>query len=124
MSSRALPVNDTTEWLEADGLGGFASGTTSGVRTRRYHALLLGAASPPADRRVLVSGFVARLDTPEGSVELWPQAYGGGWVTGRDVERLEFFRDPWPHWRMQTRLGVAVEVEIFAVHGHSAVVVG
>jgi predicted glycogen debranching enzyme len=124
VSSRALPVNDTTEWLEADGLGGFASGTTSGVRTRRYHALLLGAASPPADRRVLVSGFVARLDTPEGSVELWPQAYGGGWVTGRDVERLEFFRDPWPHWRMQTRLGVAVEVEIFAVHGHSAVVVG
>jgi glycogen debranching enzyme len=28
------------EWLEADGLGGFASGTVSGERTRRYHALL------------------------------------------------------------------------------------
>ncbi|TMA58821.1 MAG: hypothetical protein E6J80_04510, partial [Deltaproteobacteria bacterium] len=27
------------EWLEADGLGGFASGTVSGMRTRRYHAL-------------------------------------------------------------------------------------
>jgi glycogen debranching enzyme len=27
------------EWLEADGLGGFASGTVSGIRTRRYHAL-------------------------------------------------------------------------------------
>jgi hypothetical protein len=25
------------EWLEADGCGGFASGTVSGVRTRRYH---------------------------------------------------------------------------------------
>ena len=29
------------EWLEADGLGGFASGTATGIRTRRYHALLL-----------------------------------------------------------------------------------
>ncbi len=27
--------------LEADGLGGFASGTGSGIRRRRYHALLL-----------------------------------------------------------------------------------
>ena len=34
---------DLREWLEADGLGGFASGTVSGVRTRRYHALLLAA---------------------------------------------------------------------------------
>jgi hypothetical protein len=31
------------EWLEADGLGGFASGTVSGIRPRRYHALLLAA---------------------------------------------------------------------------------
>ena len=31
------------EWLEADGLGGFASGTVGGFRTRRYHALLLTA---------------------------------------------------------------------------------
>jgi hypothetical protein len=29
------------EWLEADGLGGFASGTVSGIRTRRYRALLI-----------------------------------------------------------------------------------
>ena len=43
------------EWLEADGLGGFASGTVSGIRTRRYHALLLTATKPPAGRLVLVS---------------------------------------------------------------------
>lgn len=69
MSAKALPVDGVTEWLETDGLGGFASGTSSGLRTRRYHALLLAAATPPADRRVLVSGFVARLDTPEGAAE-------------------------------------------------------
>ncbi|HTL30349.1 MAG TPA: glycogen debranching enzyme N-terminal domain-containing protein [Tepidisphaeraceae bacterium] len=33
--------DDQREWLETDGLGGFASGTVGGIRTRRYHALLL-----------------------------------------------------------------------------------
>jgi glycogen debranching enzyme len=45
------------EWLEADGLGGFATGTVSGIRTRRYHALLLTATKPPSGRVVLVNGF-------------------------------------------------------------------
>jgi predicted glycogen debranching enzyme len=116
-------VSDRDEWLEADGLGGFASGTSSGVRTRRYHALLLCAANPPADRRVLVSGFVARLETPTGSVDLWPQAYSGGWVTGGDVERVEFAREPWPTWRFTTKLGVTLELEIFVPHGSPATVV-
>ena len=42
------------EWIETDGLGGFASGTISGIRTRRYHALLLASAAPPTNRFVLV----------------------------------------------------------------------
>jgi glycogen debranching enzyme len=37
------------EWLEADGVGGFASGTVSGVRTRRYHGLLVPATMPLRD---------------------------------------------------------------------------
>ena len=35
------------EWLETDGLGGFASHTSDGRRTRRYHALLLVARTLP-----------------------------------------------------------------------------
>jgi predicted glycogen debranching enzyme len=123
VSATSLPVDEVTEWLEADGLGGFASGTTSGIRTRRYHALLLVAAAPPADRRVLVQGFVARLETPDGTVEFWPQAYAGGWVTGRDVERVEFTAEPWPTWRIFTRLGVCVRVEVFVPRGAPAAVV-
>lgn len=122
MSATTLPVDEKTEWLEADGLGGFASGTTSGIRARRYHGLLLVAAAPPADRRVLVQGFVARLETPSGSVEFWPQAYGGGWVTGRDAERVEFSADPWPTWRFFTRGGVCIRVELFVPRGAPAAV--
>ena len=56
----------TREWLEADGLGGFASGTVAGIRTRRYHALLLTATTPPTGRVVLVNGFDAWVETPGG----------------------------------------------------------
>ena len=43
------PMNERAEWLEADGLGGFASGTAAGLRTRRYHALAPGR-TDAADR--------------------------------------------------------------------------
>ncbi|NLT70702.1 MAG: hypothetical protein GXX91_08400 [Verrucomicrobiaceae bacterium] len=62
-----LPPADA-EWLETDGLGGFASGTVSGIRTRRYHALLLTATAPPSGRMVLVNGFDASLRGPLGII--------------------------------------------------------
>jgi hypothetical protein len=68
-----MNIDDRTEWLEADGLGGFASGTISGVRTRRYHALLLAATTPPTGRVVLVNGFDAWVDTASGSFALSTQ---------------------------------------------------
>ena len=40
-------IDHDAEWLEADGIGGFASGTVGLVRTRRYHALLLTARRRP-----------------------------------------------------------------------------
>src|SRR2546428_5726113 len=64
------PPISSREWLEADGLGGFASGTASGIRTRRYHALLLIATTPPTGRMVLVNGFDAWIETPAGRFEL------------------------------------------------------
>ncbi len=33
----------TLEWLETNGLGGFASSTVPGMNTRRYHGLLTAA---------------------------------------------------------------------------------
>lgn len=109
------------EWLESDGLGGFASGTRSGVRTRRYHGLLLCALKPPQDRRLLVQGFVAWLDTPAGRIELWPQAYAGGYLRERDGVLERFETDPWPTWRIRTVHGPVIEVELFVPRGRPAV---
>jgi glycogen debranching enzyme len=63
------------EWLEPDGLGGFASGTVSGERTRRYHALLLTATTPPTGRVVLVNGIEAWLEDASGCKALGTQRY-------------------------------------------------
>ncbi len=109
------------EWLEADGLGGFASGTRSGLRTRRYHALLLCALKPPQDRMLMVAGFVAWLETPRGQAELWPQAYEGGYVRQADALLERFSSEPWPTWRLRTSLGPVLEVELFVPHGRPAV---
>src|SRR5437762_2762243 len=119
-----MPIDDRTEWLEADGLGGFASATTSGVRTRRYHALLLTAMTPPTGRVVLVNGFDAWLDTPSGSFALSTQRYapdvfhpdGAAHVT-------RFTNDPWPTWEYEVADGTRITQEIFVQHGTGAVVV-
>ena len=70
-----LPKMTNDEWLEADGLGGFAYGTVSGIRTRRYHAILLTATKSPSGRVVLVNGFDARVETEGGTFPLSSQLY-------------------------------------------------
>jgi len=106
--SEALPPLQA-EWLESDGHGGFASGTVGGFRTRRYHALLLTALQPPAQRRVLVNGFEAWLHCGALSVPLSTQHYGGGVVHPRGIDHLAGFDDePWPQWRFRFGDGATV----------------
>ncbi|MBI2395756.1 MAG: glycogen debranching enzyme family protein [Deltaproteobacteria bacterium] len=45
----------TREWLVANGLGGYASGTISGVPTRRYHGLLVAALPNPLGRMLMLN---------------------------------------------------------------------
>ncbi|MDD5134241.1 MAG: amylo-alpha-1,6-glucosidase [Phycisphaerae bacterium] len=47
-----------TEWLLTNKRGGFCCGTVSGTNTRRYHSLLTGSLTPPAQRIVALSGCV------------------------------------------------------------------
>jgi len=63
------------EWLESDSMGGFASGTVAGYRTRRYHALLLTPRHPPCDRVVLVSGIEAFVQVGGARFPLSTQRY-------------------------------------------------
>ena len=85
------------EWLEADGLGGFASGTVSGIRTRRYHALILAATTPPGGRMVLVNGIEVWATTARGRFALTSQRYGRDVIYPDGASHIRAFEvDPWP----------------------------
>jgi glycogen debranching enzyme len=59
-----------TEWVLANGLGGFAMGTAAGVPLRRYHGWLVPASRPPVGRVMALTGAVETL-------VLLPGAAGG-----------------------------------------------
>lgn len=50
-----LASAERREWLIANGIGGFGSGTIAGTLTRRYHGLLIAALKPPLERTLLVT---------------------------------------------------------------------
>ena len=93
------PLDLAAEWLEADSQGGFASGTVGGARTRRYHALLLTATTPPSGRVVLVNGLVAWIEAGPIKLPLTTQFYAPS-VVDPDITEVisSFTRHPWPSW--------------------------
>jgi len=106
-------IDPDNEWLESDSLGGFASGTVGGIRTRRYHALLLSATTPPTGRVVLVNGFEAWIEGRSGSFPISSQRYapdvrypdGFSYIVG-------FTATPWPCWTFRDHLGAELTQEI------------
>jgi predicted glycogen debranching enzyme len=115
-----VPAIDTAaEWLEADGLGGYASGTVGTLRTRRYHGVRVTATQPPAGRVVCVAGMDVEVDCGNGAEALASQWYAPG-VTHPALAAIESFAlDPWPAWTFVLADGTAVRAEIFCTAGRS-----
>jgi len=97
------------EWLESDAMGGFASGTVAGYRSRRYHALLLTPRHPPTGRIVLVNGFEAWVESAGGDFPLSTQHYAPDVIHPRGLDRLvAFAHEPWPTWTFRGPAGTEV----------------
>ena len=108
----------SAEWLEADGLGGFAFGRVDGVRTRRYHSILSVATTPPTGRVVLVNGFDAWVETPDGRFAITSQRYAPDVVHPDGATRLvDFTNNPWPTWTYRLPNGLEVIHELVGVRG-------
>jgi predicted glycogen debranching enzyme len=106
------------EWLESDGLGGFASGTDDLVRTRRYHALLISAATPPTNRFALVNDLEVWIEGPAGPIWLSSHRYAPDVTHPDGRRRLERFdAEPWPRWTFGLESGGRVEQELFVTAG-------
>src|ERR1700761_1872195 len=102
------------EWLEADGFGGFASGTVGTLRTRRYHALLLTATRAPGGRVVLVNGVEAWLEMYGKLYPLSTQRYVPDVIyPDLTTSLLAFNTEPWPTWRFQVDPQRVVTAEVF-----------
>jgi predicted glycogen debranching enzyme len=115
------------EWLEPDGIGGFASGTVDGVRTRRYHSLLLSAAGPPSGRIVLVNGVIAWIEHGAGApaLALSQQYYAPGVLApDRTAQLGAFTRDPWPSWTYFGEGGDVFVHDVFVAPDSSETVLG
>lgn len=66
------------EWIETNGLGGYASGTLSSIHTRRYHGLLVAALKPPVERFVMLSRLEETLVFKDGTrIELFANQFPG-----------------------------------------------
>src|SRR5262245_31673528 len=106
------------EWLETNGLGGFASSTVAGMNTRRYHGLLTAATKPPVGRFLLLSKFEETVVIEGKRYELSVNRYPGV-VHPQGYRFLREFRvDPFPVFTYEID-GVEIKKSVFMVQGEN-----
>ena len=110
------------EWLETNGLGGFASSTIVGLNTRRYHGLLIAATKPPVGRVVLLSKLEETLIIDGKRFDLSANQYPGVIHPQGYRYQTRFRLDPFPVFTYQVE-GVEIEKSLFVVHGENTSVV-
>lgn len=110
------------EWLETNGIGGYASATVACANTRRYHGLLVAATRPPLGRVVMLSKFEETLIVGGVRFELSSNQYPGT-IHPDGYKYLTRFRlDPFPVWTFEVA-GIEIERLLFMPHGENTTVV-
>ena len=109
------------EWLVTNGLGGYASGTLSGVITRRYHGYLIAALPAPFGRIMMLNELGERIELPDGrSVQMSGEERAGDPVKLDAMERISEFRIEGgiPVWRYEIG-GITIEKRLVLPHGQN-----
>lgn len=110
------------EWLETNGIGGFASGTIAGANTRRYHGLLTAALRPPLGRMTMLAKLDETLEIDGERFDLSSNQFPGV-VSPTGYQFVSEFRlDPFPVWISDVD-GLTLEKRVFMVHGSNSTVV-
>lgn len=117
-----MPLLPDAEWLETNGLGGFALSTVSGRNARRYHGLLVAATTPPTGRAVLLGKLEESLLVGDERYELSVNRYGGRLHPRGDLHLRSFRTDPFPTWEYDAG-GVRLKRTFFLAHGEETAVV-
>lgn len=110
------------EWLETNGLGGYASATITGTNTRRYHGLLIAALKPPVERYVLWSRNEEELTASGQKYELSTNLYPGAVHPQGYLLQRHFALLPWPTFDY-AQDGWSVRKSVFMVNERNLTVV-
>jgi len=87
------------EWLETNGLGGWAGSSIIGCNTRRYHGLLVAATKPPTERVVLLSKLDEEIVVNDERFGLSSNLYGDDHIHPKGHQYLSSFtRELFPEW--------------------------
>src|SRR3984957_13982704 len=109
------------EWLVTNGLGGYASGTLSGVITRRYHGYLVAALPAPFGRVMMLNELAERLELPDGRfVQLSGEERAGDPVKLDAMDYISEFRleSGTPVWCYQVG-SIVLEKRLVLPHGQN-----
>jgi len=119
---RNLDVASHREWLETNGIGGFASSTITGLNTRRYHGLLVAATKPPVGRMVLLSKMEETLIVDGRRFDLSCNRYPGVIHPQGHLHLKEFRQDPFPVFVYEAD-GLELEKSVFMVYGENTTII-
>jgi len=110
------------EWLETNGLGGWASSTLTGAHSRRYHGLLVAAMQPPVRRMVLLSKLDETIEISGKYYDLSSNVYTGT-VFPKGYEHLKCFtKDLFPVFDFAVA-GIHIRKTIMAVNGENTTLI-
>src|SRR5438132_13549116 len=114
-------TGSAAEWLLTDGLGGYAMGTVAGLRTRRYHGLLVVATRPPGGRMLGLASLDPTVVIGDARHRLAVHEWADGATDPGGHTLLASFdlADGVPRWRWQIG-DVVVEREIAMARGRPA----
>jgi len=110
------------EWLETNGLGGYASSTVACIHTRRYHGLLVAATKPPVGRMVLLSKLEETLVADGHRYELSANRYPGVIHPQGYLLLKEFRQEPFPVF-VYAAGEVELEKSVFMLQGENTTII-
>src|SRR6266550_6619605 len=106
------------EWLETNGLGGWAGSSITFANTRRYHGMLVAASPGRTERTVLVS----KLDETVNGVDLASNRFPDA-IHPRGFEHLvSFRRGIFPVWEYAAG-GVTLRKTVVTPRGENVTIV-
>ncbi|MEL6674539.1 MAG: amylo-alpha-1,6-glucosidase [Bacteroidota bacterium] len=106
------------EWLETNGLGGYASSTIIGTLTRRYHGLLIAPRHAPVGRQVLLSKMDEAVWVHDRRYDLACNKYQGGIFPSGYIFQQAFHKGLFPEFVYQTN-GIRLKKTVAMVHGEN-----